>query len=443
MKIMNRLFALLMALMLCCGAAMAETTVSADDVMVTVNGTAITRGEYEEYLVTVNNFYANEGYDVTNEINAAAIKEITLMTLVQYALMDQKMAELGVALTDEEKADAAQQAREAWETDVNNGLAYYGATDETSEEQKAALLVQVLAELEAMGYTEQRYIDDAIVNAGYIKLEQEMMKDVVVTDDEVIALYNELVAADEVAYGNDAYAYEMQQQMNQFALMYGYMDYYTDMYYFPNGYRRVTHILLGVDEALLTAYNDLQAAYEEQQSALEEGAEVTEELITAENVEEARLAIIASVQPTIDEINQKLAEGASFAELIPLYTTDPGMGTPERIAEGYEVHMDSINWVTEFRDAAFTVDNPGDVTAPVVTEHGVHILQYVEDIPGGPVELTDDLMELLRVTLLEPAQTAALNETMSQWMNDAELVFSEEARAFVTYMQSGAEEAAE
>ena len=443
MKIMNRLFALLMALMLCCGAAMAETTVSADDVMVTVNGTAITRGEYEEYLVTVNNFYANEGYDVTNEINAAAIKEITLMTLVQYALMDQKMAELGVALTDEEKADAAQQAREAWETDVNNGLAYYGATDETSEEQKAALLVQVLAELEAMGYTEQRYIDDAIVNAGYIKLEQEMMKDVVVTDAEVIALYNELVAADEVAYGNDAYAYEMQQQMNQFALMYGYMDYYTDMYYFPNGYRRVTHILLGVDETLLTAYNDLQAAYEEQQSALEEGAEVTEELITAENVEEARLAIIASVQPTIDEINQKLAEGASFAELIPLYTTDPGMGTPERIAEGYEVHMDSINWVTEFRDAAFTVDNPGDVTAPVVTEHGVHILQYVEDIPGGPVELTDDLMELLRVTLLEPAQTAALNETMSQWMNDAELVFSEEARSFVTYVQSGAEEAAE
>ena len=443
MKIMNRLFALLMALMLCCGAAMAETTVSADDVMVTVNGTAITRGEYEEYLVTVNNFYANEGYDVTNEINAAAIKEITLMTLVQYALMDQKMAELGVALTDEEKADAAQQAREAWETDVNNGLAYYGATDETSEEQKAALLVQVLAELEAMGYTEQRYIDDAIVNAGYIKLEQEMMKDVVVTDAEVIALYNELVAADEVAYGNDAYAYEMQQQMNQFALMYGYMDYYTDMYYFPNGYRRVTHILLSVDETLLTAYNDLQAAYEEQQSALEEGAEVTEELITAESVEEARLAIIASVQPTIDEINQKLAEGASFAELIPLYTTDPGMGTPERIAEGYEVHMDSINWVTEFRDAAFTVDNPGDVTAPVVTEHGVHILQYVEDIPGGPVELTDDLMELLRVTLLEPAQTAALNETMSQWMNDAELVFSEEARSFVTYVQSGAEEAAE
>ena len=82
-------------------------------------------------------------------------------------------------------------------------------------------------------------------------------------------------------------------------------------------------------------------------------------------------------------------------------------------------------------------------TAPVVTEHGVHILQYVEDIPGGPVELTDDLMALLRVTLLEPAQTAALNETMSQWMNDAELVFSEEARSFVTYMQSGAEEAAE
>ena len=40
--------------------------------------------------------------------------------------------------------------------------------------------------------------------------------------------------------------------------------------------------------------------------------------------ENARLAILANVQPIVDEINQKLADGATFAELIPQYTTDPG-----------------------------------------------------------------------------------------------------------------------
>lgn len=444
MKMMNRLLALVMALLMCCGLALAETAASTDDVMATVNGMAITRAEYEAYLETMNSFYASEGYDVTSEANATAIKEIALMTLVQYEIMDQKIVELGVSLTDEEKADAAQQAREEWEAAVNDGMAYYGATDASTEDEKAALLVQVLAELESMGYTEQAYIDEAVINAGYIKLENELVKDITISDEDVIAYYNELVAADEVAYKNDAAAYESTQYMNQMYLMYGYLDYYTDLYYFPEGYRSVTHILLEADEALLTAYADLQATYEEQQSALEEGTEVTETLVTAEEVENARLAIIAYVQPTLDEINQKLTEGATFAELIPQYTADPGMNTAESIAAGYEVHMDSVNWVTEFRDAAFTVDNIGDITEPVVTDYGVHILQYVADIPGGPVELTDDLMETLRITLLEPAQTAALNEAMSKWLEEADIVYSDEALTFISsYASETAEEAAE
>lgn len=432
MKRMNRLLALVLALALCCGMALAEAAQSPDDVMATVNGQAITRAAFEEYEGNLNAYYTNMGYDVTTESNAAAIKEIALMTLVQYSVMDQKIVELGLSLTDEERADAEQEAREVWEETLEEGLAYYGKTETSTEAEVAALLVQVLSELESMGYTEESYIEEAVLNAGYVKLENEMVRDVVVSDEEVLAYYNELVASDQVAYANDAAAYEQVQQMNELYLMFGYTDYYTDLYYVPEGYRSVTHILLSVDEELLTAYANLQATYEEQQSTLEEGGELTEEAVTAEEVENARLAIIASVQPTIDEINQKLADGATFAELIPQYTADPGMNTAEAIAEGYAVHMDSTMWVTEFRDAAFTVDNIGDITAPVVTEHGVHILQYVADIPGGPVELTTDLMEVLRMTLLEPAQSEKLNEVMNQWMSEAEIVYSDEAQAFLS-----------
>lgn len=445
MKMMNRLMALVMALLLCCGCALAETApeASPEDVMATVNGVEITRSQFDAYVANYDSYYTSMGYDMTSAENQAILKEIAMLTLVQYAIMDQKIVEMGVSLTDEEAADAAQQAREEWESVIDNGLTYYGATDESTEAERAAILVQVLAELEAMGYTEQGYIDEAVQNASYIKLEDEIVKDVVVSDEEVVAYYNELVAADEVAYKDDAAAYESAQYMNQMYLAYGYTDYYTDLYYMPEGYRSVTHILLTADEALLTAYADLQATYEEQQSAIEEGAEVTETLVTAEEVENARLAILAAVQPTVDEINQKLAEGAAFADLIPQYTSDPGMDTAEEIATGYEVHMDSTNWVIPFRDAAFTVDNIGDVTAPVVTDYGVHILQYVADIPGGPVELTGDLMETLRSTLLEPQQSTKLNETMSQWMAEAEIVYSAEALTFMVVEETTEEAAAE
>lgn len=437
MKMMNRLMALVMALVMCCALAGAETVVTPEDVMASVNGTDITRAEFEVYLENVTSYYENAGYDVTDAQSVAVLKEIALLNLVQVTVMDQKIAEMNMSLTEEEKADATQAAREDWESIIDSGLSYYGATADTSDAQLAALLVQVLSELESMGYSEQSYIDEALQNALYVKLENEMVKDVTITDDEVIAFYGELVAADEAAYKDNAEAYEQMNQMNQMYLMYGYTEYYTDLYYKPEGYRSVTHILLSADETLQNTYNDLLALYEEQQSTLEEGGEVAEP-VTAEAVEEARLAIIANVQPTIDEIHQKLADGAAFADLIPQYTQDPGMNNAAAIAEGYEVHMDSINWVTEFRDAAFTVDNIGDVTEPVVTSYGVHILQYVADVPGGPVELTSDLMETLRVTLLEPAQATRLNETMSQWIAESDVVYSDEAKAFMSVLE-GAE----
>lgn len=443
MKMMKRLMALLMALLLCGACALAETEAvqSPDDVMATVNGEAITRAEFEQYYTILCNQYTDLGYDVTLPENDVILRDWALDNAVQVTLMDQKIAEIGMALTEEEKADAAQQGRDDWQSIIDEGLSYYGVTESTSEDERAAMLIEVLATLERAGYTEQSFIDEAVKTALYVKFEDSIVADVAIPDEEVTAYYNELVEADEVAYKDNAAAYEDMQYMNQMYLIYGMPDYYVDLYYRPDGYRRVTHILLEVDETLLATYNDLLAAYEEQQLTLEEGGEVTAELITEAQVEEARLAIIANVQPKIDEINQKLDEGAAFADLIPLYTID-AMNTPETIAQGYEVHMDSTTFVTEFRDAAFTVDNPGDVTAPVVSQFGVHILQYVEDIPGGPVELTADLMELLRLELLPAAQNAKYNEVFTQWLDASEIVYSEEAKAFATPTET-AEEAAE
>jgi len=213
-------------------------------------------------------------------------------------------------------------------------------------------------------------------------------------------------------------------------------DYVTEIYYKPAGYRLVTHILLEADEALLTAYAELQATYEEQQNTLEEGGEVTDPLVTADEVENARLAILANVQPVVDEINQKLADGAAFAELIPVYTTDPGMMDEASIAAGYEVHMDSTNWVIPFRDQSFTVSNIGDVTAPVVTDYGVHIIQYVADVPAGPVELTDELKASFQTELLQNAKDEAYYAELDAWVAAVKVVYSDEANAIVAQANS-------
>ena len=450
MKRMTRMAALLMALamlltMTACSkepenntpvvtqapAAANAAEPAADYVMATVNGTPVTYGEYTSYLATMVSYYANYGYDVTDPAFVDMLKQFALQTGVEYAVMNQKLVEKGLALTEAEKEATIASAREYWENSVADGMAYYGITDESTEEERAATLVSVLAELEAMGYTEESYVAESVQYAGYDKLYADMTKDVTVTEEAVINHYNTLVAADKAAYENDAAAYEQVQQTNQFALMYGMTDYYTDLFYMPEGYRAVTHILLEVDEALLTAYTDLQAAYEEQQLTLEEGGEVTGDLVTADEVENARLAIIASVQPRIDEINQKLADGAAFNDLIPEYSMDTGMTTPEAIAEGYAVHMDSIMWDPVFTAAAFSVDAIGQVSQPVVGMYGVHLVHYDHDVTGGPLELTDELKAGFMTELLTNAKDEIYYGAIEQWVGEATVVYADEAKAIM------------
>lgn len=429
MNMLKRLMALLMAVLMLGAAALAET--SNDDVMATVNGTPLTRAEYQSYLDTLVNYYANYGYDTTDETILSVLRVFAMQTGIEYIVMDQKIAELGLSLTDEEKAAAEDEAAEQWAATIEDGLAYYGITEDSTEEERASTLLSVLAELETMGYTEESYTADTVKYAAYDKLYAHLTEGVNVTDEEVQAYYDSLVEADKATYANDAAAYEQLQYMNQLYTMYGMTSYVTECYYKPEGYRKVTHILLEADEALLSAYADAQATYEEQQNTLEEGGEIEGEIITAEDVENARLAVLANVQPTVDEIKQKLADGATFAELIPQYTTDPGMQDEAAIAEGYEVHMDSVNWVTAFRDQAFTVSNIGDVTEPVVTDYGVHILQYVADVAGGPVELTEELRASFLTALLASAQDEAYYAAIETWVNEATVEYSDEAKTIM------------
>ncbi len=405
-----------------------DTEATAEDpaeVLVTVNGVAITRAEFNDYLTDLQAYYAEYGYDTTSESLLPALREMALTTAIQFELMDEKLIELGLELTEEERASIEAEAKEQWQSVLDSGLEYMGITEESTDEERADMLLQVLSILEAQGFTEESYIRDCVDSARYNKLMDYIIKDVTVSDEAVQAEFDALVAADKEKYEGHVDQYENDQYMNQIYAAYGYTDYVVPQYYTPSGYRGISHILLTVEDELMTNYSELQATYEEQQDAIEAGETVEGELVTLEQLDAAKQAIIASVQPTIDEIHQKLSEGITFDALIQQYGTDPGMQDDTTRAEGYSVHMDSINWDPAFTAGAFTVDNVGDVTEPIVGSYGVHILQYVRDVPAGAVELTDALKESLRADLLLTAQNTLYNDTVAQWEAEATIVYSD------------------
>ena len=162
-------------------------------------------------------------------------------------------------------------------------------------------------------------------------------------------------------------------------------------------------------------------------------------------VSDAKQAILDSVKATVDEIKAKLDGGATFEDLIKEYGKDPGMEDDATRAAGYPVHNDSILYDPAFRDAAMALEKVGDISEPVVGQYGVHILQYLRDIPSGAVELTDEMKDQFRETILHEMVVEAVHSAVDQWMDESEIVYTEvgEAWKLPEADEDDAEEAAE
>ncbi|MDO4838403.1 MAG: peptidylprolyl isomerase [Clostridia bacterium] len=443
MKKISRLLALVLALMLCtasvCTAVADEATAtdtttetattSPTDVMATVNGEPVLRETVENIASNLSYTYSQYGYDTTTDENVKIINQIALDYAIQYALMDQKAAEWGLdQFTDEEMETLKASNAESWNSLVDSYVSYYGnLTDESTDEEKLAAKTSALAALEAMGYTEDVMMQSTLEEERYNRVRDKMIENVEVTDDEVQSAFDTQVESDKASYeGNVAYYEYMTQYYGQTS------------YYIPEGYRGITHILLTVDDDLLQNYEDLAAKLEEQEEAEDTdtteatATDVTEETetpVTQADVDAAYQAILDSVQPTIDEINQKLADGASFADLIAEYGADPGMQSEPYKSEGYSVHQDSVIWDAAFVKAAFSVEKVGDVSEPVVGSYGVHIVYYLRDVPSGAVELTDDIKEDLKSTLLSEKENEAFASTMQLWRDASKIEYTAEIEA--------------
>ena len=421
---MKKILSLLLCLcLLFSAAALAEDTAAAElqdtDVLATVNGTELTWADVEPVYDSLVSSYGNY-YDLTDSANVELFRAVAMQNKINEVIMQAKIAELGIALTDEEAADAENDAQTDWDNAISNYISQQHSelTDESSQEDKDAANAEAVQYYNDLGYSPESLKENYKLYALYDKLEATIVQDVTVTDEEVEALYQELVESDRALYENDIAAYvdynNYVDQMAMYAMYYGTdssMDY---AWYRPAGFRAVKHILLPVDDELMKNYQDLQARLEEQVEA----AEDTEDTV-------------ASIADKIDEIYAKIDEGVDFDELIAEYgvkedgtASDPGMTSEPYKTSGYEVSSASTNYVAPFVEAAFSVENVGDVSAPYISSYGVHIVKYIADIPAGPIEMTEEQREAKRTELLTSKQNELYTATMDQWNQEADITFT-------------------
>jgi len=265
------------------------------------------------------------------------------------------------------------------------------------------------------------------------RVRENVIADIAVEDSEIQEAFDKEVADDESSFTNSTYLYEQ------------YRSNGTTIYWNPEGYRTVKHILLQMSDdqkSELTALEDeltsvqdmidaLENPEENSEEASEEATEEAEPALSLDelnarkaeiekSIEDKKAEIIASFTKTTDEIYQKLEDGASFDDLMAEYGEDPGMQSEPAMTEGYYVAENSTIWESVFTETAMSLEKIGDVSEPVLGSNGVHIIYYNADVTPGAIDIAT-VRDDLAATLLTDKQDEAYDAAYQSWRDAAKV----------------------
>ncbi|MDN7243457.1 peptidylprolyl isomerase [Planococcus sp. N028] len=163
-----------------------------------------------------------------------------------------------------------------------------------------------------------------------------------------------------------------------------------------------------------------------QEKALTEDVEVTDEEIQKQYERQgtelnARHILVAD-EETANNIKKELDKGADFAKVAEEKSTDPGSA-----ANG-----GSLDWfgpgamVPEFEEAAYNLE-VDEISKPVQTQHGFHIIQVLEKRKVEDQPALEDQKESIRSDIaIAKADQATLVPKIAKMMEDAKVEIKDE-----------------
>lgn len=419
MKKTSLLALLLAACVLLSGCSLVTVDKAADEaqIIMDVNGEQVNKGVINsmvEYQIAQNEqtnaLYSSFGLTAGLPTDAATLAPQVIDAYVQTLVTSQKAKELGFdQMTDEEKAEIDASAQTSFDQFIEQLVTSQYADSEMTDEEKQQKAVEYAAE---NGVTLDTFVEEATTTKTMDKLRADTVKDVAVTEDELNQRLTE--QADSAKENYDVSLSSFGYAFNNGA----------DIYYTPAGYRVVKQILVKFTEddadAVAKAESDLadaKAALEAAEGEDADKAALETAVADAQKaLDEINAQAQANIQAKVDEIMEKVnAEGADFDALVKEYNEDTGM--PEK---GYAVCEGYTYFVESFTNAAMALEKIGDVSEPVPSGYGLHILKYDADLQEGVTAL-DDVREVLNTEILTEKQDECYNNAVAAWIEAADV----------------------
>jgi len=136
---------------------------------------------------------------------------------------------------------------------------------------------------------------------------------------------------------------------------------------------------------------------------------------------EVDTVVVSDALNRVDSVYAEIAAGADFGELAKKYSDDTGSAT-----RGGELSWFSSGMmVPEFNDAAFALEKEGEISKPVRTQFGYHIIRLIGKRPYAPFE---DKKDEIQTKLERTGYSIQLYQpTIDQLKNDYNFSTNEEA----------------
>lgn len=297
-------------------------------------------GDMQVTVTQLENAYINSlssassyGYDTSTNDGVVQFRDYLLNDLISSTMKIYQAKQAGIALTDEEIADAEKTAKENYDSTVQTFVdqATKAGASNVDAYAKTLLTKALVQNKTTVRKLQAKMLEDAENATLVSKHRTALLENVSMTADELKAKYDEELANQKTYFDNTPSEYFTYETYSQ----YGYT---TPPVYVPAGFFRVRQIL------------------------------VADEL-------------------TARMIKKELDSGADFESLLKQYNTDPGMDS-EANAKGYLVG-EGANYVESFLTAALALTEDGQVSDPVQSDYGWHIIKRVSTEPSREIPYTE------------------------------------------------------
>ena len=327
-----------------------------------------------------------------------------LMDVLTYKVSEKVIATRAKELGFDELSEAdLEQVRKDAEQAYDDQLAYYSAfvaQPGMSEEEiraaaedylnKQGITVDSLAEDQKTTFWTQRFYDYTV-------------KDVTVTDDEIQSHYDAVLSDQKETFGMYPEAFEY-AHLNGDIIVYN-----------PSGFRAVRDILLPFanDEEMGQAVTLLSQVY-----ALDPATDA-EAIATAQKQLDE---LFAPLEETAKDVLARLQNGESFTKLMDEFSADDQLANEPMRTQGYYISSETDLFSAEFIEGSMILESPGQVSLPLRSPMGLHIVEFVKEIPAGEVPLSE-VYDAIKSEALGLKQAQYYEEQLSMILESANVKF--------------------